>query len=180
MRIFRLIPGHEFVGVVESVAGQGEELVGSRVVGEINIGCGSCDFCHSGVVGHCRARQVIGIRGKNGCFADYLTLPVVNLHPVPESISDQEAVFVEPLAAAFAVLPHLPAAEEKEVLVMGDGKLGLLVAQVLHSAGAATILAGRHPEKLALAAQARDQDHPERGTERGEPVRAGCRGNRRP
>ncbi len=150
---FAGIPGHEFVGVVESVADLGGELVGQRVVGEINIGCGSCDCCIAGLSNHCRARQVLGIRDKDGCFADYVTLPIANLHPVPSSISDQEAVFIEPLAAAFAVLPHLHTARETEVLVLGDGRLGLLIAQVLKGAGAVVSLVGRHTGKLALARQ---------------------------
>ncbi|MDH3393185.1 MAG: alcohol dehydrogenase catalytic domain-containing protein, partial [Desulfobulbaceae bacterium] len=115
--------------------------------------CGGCDFCLSGVVSHCRSRQVLGIRGKDGCFADYLTLPVANLHTVPESISDEEAVFVEPLAAAYAVLEHLPFATKGEALVLGDGKLGVLVAQVLQSVGVPTTLMGRHQEKLAQASK---------------------------
>ncbi|MDH4320629.1 MAG: alcohol dehydrogenase catalytic domain-containing protein [Desulfobulbaceae bacterium] len=145
------ILGHEFVGRVEAVNGPGQELVGRRVVGEINIGCGECDFCGQGLVGHCRNRQVLGIHGRDGALADYLTLPVGNLHPVPAEISDEAAVFVEPLAAAFAVLEQVDLRNGDKVLVLGDGKLGLLIAQVLKTVTPEVTLVGHHPAKLALA-----------------------------
>ena len=142
--------GHEFVGRVEAVNGSQQELVGKRVVGEINIGCGECDLCSKGLVGHCRNRQVLGIHGKDGAMADYLTLPVGNLHVVPEGIADEEAVFVEPLAAAFAIVEQVDLHGGDKVLVLGDGKLGLLIAQVLKTVTPAVTLAGHHSAKLAL------------------------------
>lgn len=145
------ILGHEFVGRVEAVNGPGQELVGRRVVGEINIGCSECDFCRQGLVGHCRNRQVLGIHGRDGALADYLTLPVANLHPVPAGITDEAAVFVEPLAAAFAVVEQVDLRNGDKVLVLGDGKLGLLIAQVLKIVTPEVTLAGHHPAKLALA-----------------------------
>lgn len=148
---FHGVLGHEFVGWVEAVNGSYPELVGKRVVGEINLGCGDCDFCGQGLVNHCRSRRVLGIHGKDGAMADYLTLPVSNLHQVPESVSDEAAVFVEPLAAAFAIVKQVALQADARVLVLGDGKLGLLIAQVLKTVTPAIILAGHHPAKLALA-----------------------------
>ncbi|MDA8164508.1 MAG: alcohol dehydrogenase catalytic domain-containing protein [Desulfobacteraceae bacterium] len=148
---FRGVPGHEFVGVVEEVNGPEAGLVGRRVVGEINLGCGKCGFCRRGLGNHCPDRRVLGILSKDGAFADYLALPVANLHPVPEGVADEEAVFTEPLAAAFEVPEQLHLRPSAEVLVMGDGRLGLLLAQVLRLGGAAVTLLGRHPEKLAIA-----------------------------
>ena len=148
---FQGILGHEFVGQVEAVNGPQQELVGKRVVGEINIGCGDCDLCREGLASHCRNRQVLGIHGKDGAMADYLTLPVANLHLVPESLTDETAVFVEPLAAAFAIIEQVDLQAEDRILVLGDGKLGLLVAQVLKSVNPSVTLAGHHSVKLALA-----------------------------
>lgn len=147
---FRGIPGHEFVGIVKKTNPPGGALAGRRVVGEINLGCGICEFCRHGLAVHCPHRRVLGILGKEGVFADYLTLPLANLHPVPEEVADEEAVFTEPLAAAFEILEQLHLRPSAEVLVMGDGRLGLLVAQVLRLAGAAVTLLGCHPEKMAL------------------------------
>ncbi|MEJ2033026.1 MAG: alcohol dehydrogenase catalytic domain-containing protein [Deltaproteobacteria bacterium] len=150
---FRGIPGHEFVGVVEETSPPDGELTGRRVVGEINLNCGACELCRRGLTTHCPRRQVLGIQNKDGVFADYLTLPQANLHPVPEEVADEEAVFAEPLAAAFEIPEQLHLRPSEEILVMGDGRLGLLVAQVLRLAGAAVILLGRHPEKMAIAAR---------------------------
>ena len=148
---FRGIPGHEFVGVVEEVNGQQKELVGKRVVAEINCGCGACDFCVKGLKNHCRQRRVIGIKGKNGALAEYLTLPVENLFDMPDPVNDEEAVFTEPLAAAFEILEQVHIKPTDRIAVLGDGKLGLLTAMVLQHSGAKVCLVGKHPEKLALA-----------------------------
>ena len=147
---FEGVPGHEFVGRVEACPGQ-PALVGQRVVGEINISCGQCSRCRAGLRTHCRNRRVLGILQKDGAFADYLTLPVENLHPVPDSITDSAAAFVEPLAACFEMLEQIQIAPTSSALVLGDGKLGLLAAQVLALTGAAVSIQGRHEAKLAIA-----------------------------
>jgi alcohol dehydrogenase len=147
---FTGVLGHEFVGqVVESPQA---ELVGQRVVGEINVVCGRCDLCLSGLANHCRNRSVLGILYRDGAFADYVRLPAVNLHVVPKNVDDDAAVFVEPLAAAFQVLKQVPAlgAGGKWVTVLGAGRLGLLVAQVLRDAGCPVRVIGKHADKLAL------------------------------
>jgi threonine dehydrogenase-like Zn-dependent dehydrogenase len=145
---FRGIPGHEFVGDVVQGA---PSLAGRRVVGEINFGCGFCELCRRGLGRHCAKRRVMGILNADGCFAEFVAAPTRNLHLVPESISDEEAVFTEPLAAAFEILEQVEIDFTREVLVLGDGKLGLLCAQVLGITGARVTLVGKHPEKLQLA-----------------------------
>ena len=143
------IPGHEFVGeVVEGPA----ELTGRRVVGEINFACGRCPTCRQGLRRHCPHRRVMGILGADGAFAEYLAVPVANLHPVPDGVPDEAAVFTEPLAAAFSILEQVPIGPGDDVVVLGDGKLGLLCAQVLAGAGAAVTLVGKHAANLALVA----------------------------
>jgi threonine dehydrogenase-like Zn-dependent dehydrogenase len=148
-RDFTGIPGHEFVGVVDGPADS--PWLGRRVVGEINIACGSCDLCRRGLDRHCRHRQVLGIKNRAGTFAQYLTLPAGNLHAVPENLPDEAAVFTEPLAAALAVPAAAPHLAESRALVVGDGTLGLLSAFVLALQGAAVDLAGHYPEHLSLA-----------------------------
>lgn len=145
---FRGVLGHEFVGLVE--ASSNPSLVGKRVVGEINCVCGRCDMCLSGLSPHCRNRSVLGIVNHDGAFADYVRLPSHNLHPIPDSIDDDAAVFVEPLAAAFQVLKQVQIESRTWVTVLGDGRLGLLVAQVLRNTGCPVRVIGKHPEKLAL------------------------------
>ncbi|MFQ6093152.1 MAG: alcohol dehydrogenase catalytic domain-containing protein, partial [bacterium] len=145
---FEGILGHEFVGVVEECDDQ--EWVGERVVGEINCGCGKCELCQNGFAKHCPERTVLGILDRNGAFADYLTLPVENLHGVPDSITDEEAVFVEPLAAAFRIVEQAAIASSDRVIVLGDGKLGLLVGQVLQLTGCGLTVIGRHQSKLEI------------------------------
>lgn len=145
---FKGILGHEFVGVVEKCVEKGFE--GKRVVGEINLGCGKCASCLKELQNHCPNRSVLGILNKDGAFADYLTLPTENLHIIPDSVSDEEAVFVEPLAAAFEMLEQVNVRPTDRVCVLGDGKLGLLVAQVLSLTGCDLVAAGRHKEKLSI------------------------------
>jgi threonine dehydrogenase-like Zn-dependent dehydrogenase len=145
---FRGIPGHEFVGEVVKGA---PALVGRRVVGEINFGCGFCELCRRGLSRHCSNRRVMGILGADGCFAEFVAVPARNLHAVPENISDEEAVFAEPLAAAFEILEQVEVDFTREILVLGDGKLGILCAQVLAITGARVTLVGKNPEKLKLA-----------------------------
>ena len=143
--------GHEFVGVVET--SDDASLVGRRVVGEINAGCGRCELCRMGDSRHCSSRSVLGIVGRDGAHAEFLQLPNVNLFPVPENIKDEHAVFTEPLAAACGILERASIANTDRVAVIGDGKLGLLCAQVVAFTGAATLLVGKHREKLQIAAR---------------------------
>ena len=147
---FRGVLGHEFVG---EVAGpKTHPLLGRRVVGEINCGCGSCAWCACGMERHCPERSVLGILDRPGVFAEYTCLPDRNLHPIPDAVEDEEAVFCEPLAACFEVMEQFPEIVDHEVLVIGDGRLGLLQTQVLCAAGAKVGLLGRHPKKMALLA----------------------------
>ena len=148
---FRGTIGHEFVGVVED-AGGGPLAKGTRVVGEINAGCGSCARCERGDPRHCTTRTVLGIVGRDGAHADYLALPARNLCPVPTGVSDRAAVFVEPLAAACGVMERAPIEAGQRVAVIGDGKLGILCARALAAAGHHPVLIGRYAPKLALAA----------------------------
>jgi threonine dehydrogenase-like Zn-dependent dehydrogenase len=148
---FRGTPGHEWVG--EVAAASDPALVGARVVGEINLACGRCEWCARDLGRHCPTRRVTGIVGADGAFAEFLAVPVANLHRVPGAVPDEEAVFTEPLAAAFEILDQVADVSGARAAVLGDGKLGLLVAQVLAGAGARVTLAGRHPEKLARAAR---------------------------
>ena len=141
--------GHEFVGVVEDSANR--TLVGRRVVGEINAGCGKCDLCRAGDSRHCASGTVLGIHGRDGAHAEFLRLPSENLFPVPENVADEHAVFTEPLAAACAVLERVSISKSDRVAVIGDGKLGLLCAQVLALTGASLLLIGKHSSKLRIA-----------------------------
>jgi threonine dehydrogenase-like Zn-dependent dehydrogenase len=145
---FEGVLGHEFVGVVEECAD--ESLVGQRVVGGINCYCGECPTCRAGAPTHCPSRTTLGIWGRDGAFADYLSLPMANLHAVPEAVSDEVAVFVEPLAAALEILEQVQVKPTDRVVVLGDGKLGLLVAQVLELTGCDLVVGGHHEEKLAI------------------------------
>ena len=148
---FTGVPGHEFVG---SVSEGPADLIGRRVVGEINFGCGRCSACRKGLSRHCPNRSVMGILNADGAFAEYVSVPIGNLHPVPKDISDQEAVFTEPLAAAFEILTQIQLDLGDEVLVLGDGKLGNLCAQVLRLTGAKITALGKHADKLALIKKA--------------------------
>jgi len=143
--------GHEFVGVVEE--SHVAKLKGKRVVGEINAGCGSCALCRAGDSRHCANRTVLGIVGRDGAHAEFLRLPAVNLIPVPQRIPDEHAVFTEPLAAACGILERATIARSDRVAVIGDGKLGLLCAQVVALTGASVLLIGKHPQKLRIAAR---------------------------
>jgi len=145
---FTGIPGHEFVGVVEKCGNK--EMVGKRVVSEINIGCGKCDYCRSGLQNHCHERSVLGIINREGAFADYIALPVDNLHVIPDSVPDVDAVFVEPLAAVFEILRQVYIGPSDRVCVLGDGKLGLLAAQVISMTGCDLTVVGNHRSKLLI------------------------------
>ncbi len=144
---YRGVPGHEFVGRVASTSNPA--LRGRRVVGEINAGCGRCASCAAGLGRHCPDRTVLGILGRDGAFAEFLALPDANLIPVPDSIPDEVAVFVEPIAAAYEILAQIHLGRNRTIVVTGDGRLGSLVALVLKSEKYLPLVAGHHPEKLA-------------------------------
>lgn len=177
---YRGVLGHEFVGIVEDVAppedvgragrrrqrrAEGEpaagtaparpdDLVGRRVVGEINAVCGACRPCRAGRPTHCADRTVLGIVGRDGAFAEYLTLPVANLHPVPDGVCDEVATFTEPLAAALEIQEQVTVGPDDRVVVVGDGRLGQLVARSLALTGCELTVVGRHRRKLELLASA--------------------------
>jgi alcohol dehydrogenase len=154
-------PGHEFVGEVAEVRGASERertrWLGRRVVGEINVTCSAyghrpvCAFCKRELKTHCARRRVLGIAGHDGAFAEYLTLPLENLHVVPASVRDEQAVFVEPLAAACEILDQINIKKFREAAVLGDGKLAQLVARVLRTKLGQVVMYGKHEKKLSLA-----------------------------
>ncbi len=151
---FQGILGHEFVGVIESVTDSGDNhWLGKRVVGSINIGCMRCNVCLTRGAEHCPDRKVLGIRGKDGCFAEYIALPVKNLYIVPDSIPDESAVFTEPLAAACRIRERLLINPEKRIAVVGCGRLGLLIGATLHLTGSEVTMLGRRSESLKLPQQ---------------------------
>jgi alcohol dehydrogenase len=161
---FRGTPGHEFVGEVAEVCGvsaaRNKKWIGQRVCGEINVSCSAygykpvCDFCRRGLKTHCARRTVLGIVNHDGAFAEYLALPLENLHDVPAGMSDAEAVFVEPLAAACEILEQVTAKRFKSAAVLGDGKLAQLIAYVFRTAIPRVVMYGKHEQKLALARRA--------------------------
>jgi threonine dehydrogenase-like Zn-dependent dehydrogenase len=145
-------PGHEFVG--EVIEADNPRLFGQRVIGEINLACRRCDWCKRGLGRHCPTRKVLGIVGHPGAFREFLTLPEANLHVVPQILPNEVAVFAEPLAAACEILDQATLPRSAKIAVLGDGKLGLLVAQVLQAAGHRVHQFGRHESKLRIAAKA--------------------------
>ena len=157
---FHGTPGHEFVGEVHALGGVGQSerkrWLGQRVAGEINIACRAlgfypvCGFCKRGLPRHCARRKVLGIVGHDGAFAEYLTLPLKNLHSVPAAISDEQAVFVEPIAAACEILDQVAVGKFREAAVLGDGKLAQLIARVLRTKLPRVMVFGKHPQKLKL------------------------------
>lgn len=142
--------GHEFVGVVEA-SSDSPHLIGRRVVGEINVGCGFCELCIDGDSRHCATRTVLGIHGRDGCHAEFLTLPTRNLVAVPDTVSDDRAVFIEPLAAACGIMEQVEVFPEMKIAVIGDGRLGMLCAMSLALESNNVSLIGKHPSKLAIA-----------------------------
>src|SRR6185503_9170909 len=140
---------HEFVVVVEE--SPCDKLLGQRVVGEINAGCGKCQLCAAGDPRHCASRTVLGIVGRDGAHAEFLRLPLTNLLPVPDMVIDEHAVFAEPLAAACGIMERVAIKPESRVAVIGDGKLGLLSAQAIALSGASVLLIGKHADKLRIA-----------------------------
>ncbi|MEA3366336.1 MAG: alcohol dehydrogenase catalytic domain-containing protein [Candidatus Hydrogenedentes bacterium] len=164
---FKGIPGHEFVGIVEQASN--EHLLGKRVVGEINCPCGTCLYCRREMPHHCSARTVLGIQGRDGAFAEYLTLPEENLHLIPESMPDEIAVFTEPTAAAFRIPEQVEIDPDDRIIVLGDGKLGLLIAQVLWLHAKNLVCVGKHRWKLDVLTPLRIQTRPVE-----EPLEAGA------
>jgi threonine dehydrogenase-like Zn-dependent dehydrogenase len=162
---FRGVPGHEFVGEVADVAGVSARVkgkwLGKRVCGDINVSCSAygyrpvCEYCRRGLKTHCARRTVLGIVKHDGAFAEYLTLPLENLHVVPDSVSDEQAVFVEPLAAACEILEQVDVRKFREAAVLGDGKLAQLIARVLRTALPRVVMYGKHRDKLRMAADAK-------------------------
>ena len=146
---FEGVLGHEFVG--EVVECDDTHWVGARVAGEINLACAKCELCERGLSRHCPNRSVLGILGKDGAFAEYLTLPIVNLHRVPDTLSDRAACFVEPIAACYEILEQVPLRGDERIAVLGDGKLGQLIAMGLRERGLAPTLLGKHEAKLQRA-----------------------------
>lgn len=146
---FTGVLGHEFVGVVTECSQL--EFIGKRVVGEINIGCGVCSLCKNGMRNHCPQRNALGIHGKDGVFAEYVTIPIENLFIVPDEISDEEAVFAEPLAAAFNILQNVEISKQDKVVIIGDGKLGQLIARAVSTTSCDLTMIGKHASKLELA-----------------------------
>jgi len=161
---FRGTPGHEFVAEVAEVEGvsaaEKKKWIGRRVTGEINVACSAygykplCAFCKRGLKTHCARRTVLGIVNHDGAFAEYFALPLENLHAVPDSVTDEQAVFVEPLAAACEILEQVDVKEFREAAVLGDGKLAQLIALVLRTAMRRVVMYGKHEKKLAIARQA--------------------------
>jgi alcohol dehydrogenase len=148
---FSGVPGHEFVGVVEDATTEHAVWIGRRVAGEITVGCGLCDGCRVAGRGHCDRRSVLGIIGRDGAFAEYLALPAGNLHHVPDAMDDEAAVLIEPLAAACRILEQTGVTPATRSVVVGPGRLGLLVALVLRAAGAEVTIVGRGEARLELA-----------------------------
>jgi len=145
---FTGVPGHEFVGTV--ISADDPSLVGKRVVGEINCACQSCQFCLSGLQKHCPNRTVLGIMGRDGAFAEYVCLPVENLHKVPDEIDDEAAVFTEPLAACLQILEQVHIKPHHKVIILGDGRLAQLAARVVRLVGCSILVVGKHRAKLDL------------------------------
>lgn len=149
--------GHEFVGVVEKVnphpaqADRARTLLGKRVVGSSSVFCSECDLCRAGLSNHCRNRTTLGVRGRDGCLADALTLPIACLHPVPDSVSDEHAVFAEALASAVQAAQQIRIENKPFVTILGDGPLGLLCAQLMHRLNASVRVVGRSEGKMELA-----------------------------
>ena len=170
---FRGTAGHEFVGQVAEVRGVSnatkKRWMGQRVCGEISISCSAhgfkpvCDFCRRGLKTHCARRTVLGIVAHDGAFAEYLALPLENLHLVPDNITDEQAVFVEPLAAACEILEQVDVKKFRFAAVLGDGKLAQLIARVLHTAIPRVVMYGKHEQKLAVARRAGIQTRKVRG-----------------
>ena len=148
---YKGVLGHEFVGVVDNVGENVDKnLIGKRVVGELNANCGECVYCKTGRSSHCNERRVLGMKNKDGAFAEYMTIDTNLLHVVPDELPTETAIFTEPLAAAFEILTQVHVSPAKNAAVLGDGRLALFVAQVLAQTGIDLTVIGKHEEKLEL------------------------------
>lgn len=147
---FKGVMGHEFVGVVEE--SPEASLIGRRVVGELNAACGKCIYCRTGRPTHCTNRRVLGMHDKDGCFGEYMTIRTELLHPVPEGLPTEKAIYTEPLAAAFEIMTQVSFTKERNIAVLGDGRLAYCVVQAMRAEGHEVTVIGKHPEKLALFA----------------------------
>lgn len=156
---FRGILGHEFVGVVEE--SDDKNLIGKRVVGELNEGCGDCIYCKSGREKHCVTRKVIGMEGLDGTFAEYVVLANHLIHVVPDTLPTEEAIYVEPLAAALEIPNQVHIRPEDNVAIIGDGRLALMIAQVISLYGVELTVIGKHPEKLEFFKKLGHTEHKE-------------------
>lgn len=145
---FKGVMGHEFVGVVEE--SPDASLIGKRVVGELNAACGKCVYCRTGRLTHCTSRRVLGMHDKDGCFAEYMTIDTNLLHAVPKELPTEKAIYTEPLAAAFEIMTQVSFAEDRNIAVLGDGRLAYCVVQAMNAEGHRVTVVGRHPEKLEL------------------------------
>lgn len=149
---YKGVLGHEFVGIVEEVNDDDKSLLGKRVVGEINCGCGNCEWCYQGLERHCPNRQTLGIWQKDGCMAEYVAMPLDTLLEVPANVTDEQAVFVEPLAAGLEIVEQLHIQPIQKVIILGDGKLGLTTSLALTAHNLDVLLVGKHQNKLDIAA----------------------------
>lgn len=147
---FHGIMGHEFVGIVEESPRQ--DLIGKRVVGELNATCGKCIYCRTGRPTHCTSRRVLGMHDKDGCFGEYMTIDTNLLHLVPTQLPVEKAIYTEPLAAAFEILTQISPREDQNIAILGDGRLAYCVTQAMCATGRHVTVIGKHPEKLALFA----------------------------
>ena len=147
---FKGICGHEFLGVVEEVNAEDKSLLGKRVTGEINLGCGNCPDCYNNMQRHCKNRQTLGIYKKDGIFAEYVTLPLENIVEIPDNVPDSDAILIEPLAAALEILEQVHIKPADKIAVLGDGKLGLLISLVLSTTPAELVTIGKHDNKLDI------------------------------
>lgn len=146
---FKGVLGHEFLGIVELC--DNKNWIGRRVTGEINAACGHCNWCKKGLGRHCPDRTVLGILNHDGCMADYCTLPVANLIEIPGTVTDDRAILIEPLSAACEILEQVPLGGSEKIVVLGDGRLGILCSWALSTVVADVTLVGHHPEKLEIA-----------------------------
>ncbi len=145
---FKGVLGHEFVGLVKQ--SKQNELIDKRVVGEINIGCNKCIYCINNLQKHCLNRKVIGIYNKNGTMSEYITLPTKNLHILPNTINNYEGIFVEPLAAACEILTQIHILPDYKIMILGDGKLATLIAQIINIVNPNLYVKGINPQKIKL------------------------------
>ena len=147
---FRGVMGHEFVGIVEE--SPDPAWIGKRVAGELNAVCGECIYCRTGRSTHCNNRRVLGMHNKDGCFAEYMTIDTSLLHQLPDGLAAEQAIYTEPLAAAYEILTQIELKEGQNIGILGDGRLAYCITQAFHASGHEVTVIGKHPEKFALFA----------------------------